>query len=871
MNSISLSWTLLKKVPLLALWSALLALFAMPALAQTTYTSDTNIADFTSQVSSYATLSNYSGNQGCTSPTFLPTASELATTGCRVYDGTFPIANTNLPSNNWILATFSSPVSSILVFPNIDHLGSAYDGYQYQIYGSNDGVAWTFLFDVTSVNPCGENTCVDDNGEPFTLGSFTGTAPGTVNNVLTPQSVGLATSCSGTATPCAIGYIAQFNFSTAYTNYAFGASTYATGQGNADQELSAVGAAQMQVNPIPPEGTISVANDFSTPTGTIMQNIIIPSSNNNPNGSNEISSTNQPIPCDPTSNPPYAIWRQFVVGTPWAVSHCAPHAGNGTNLGSLYVNACWNSTTQSLANASDAFCPTVDSNGSQGDIILEDTFDWTKESIVNGATASLIAFSPPIATPGLQWTTSTTSTNPVCPEINTAACFLFDTLYEMFGDQTTTRGKSPKSKSWNVSALDVPIPLTSVYAAPNSSVVSGAPCPLKPSQLLPLNDTLTTDSTFESPTFTVAQNQWFNGNCLVDFVVNQAVVPPSLTIPVNGSIPANNNFVAALVSGFAYGPGAQSASTDVSLTNTSPSAQWSPLSGLPAVTLGSLAGNYNAPAQSLHWSSVDTAGISEKNIQLVSPTPGDPPTCPVPADVTGGPIPDPAGGQCYVTSDFTVEVNLDSTSPTISIAAPTAGQTFAAYSSQFSSFTCADVPSGVASCNGTSEPGVPSVILGSPLDTTPNGAGKTLKTLTVGAGNNTFDEAGNVAASQSVNYYVSCEYASVLLNSTVLTKGLSFDPAATMLTDCMPTAQKVWIEFTLTGPFGRSCANSTQLLFFPIPVTIPANTNKSPLKGVLLFVPGNACSGGGFTFSTNTYNSTGSTLLGSVTQAVSVK
>lgn len=184
-----------------------------------TYTSDGNIADLTAGISQYATFSNFgAGDVG--SP-FTPTSSELAADGFRVYDGG---SVTGLPTdNNWIVATFGSAESAIRVFPNIDHYGTAYDGYQYMIYGSVNGTTWTPLFDTTGVN---------GSGEPFTLGTFTGTAPTKVNNVLTP----------GAGPGGTVGYEADFDFGTGYTEYAFGASTYATQSGNADQELSAVGA-----------------------------------------------------------------------------------------------------------------------------------------------------------------------------------------------------------------------------------------------------------------------------------------------------------------------------------------------------------------------------------------------------------------------------------------------------------------------------------------------------------------------------------------------------------------------------------------------------------------------------------------------------
>ena len=197
-----------------------LVLLTVAGVAQaTSYTNDSTLAHFTSQVGQYATFSNFSA--GDVSSPFTPTSTDVAN-GLRVYDGG---AITGLSTtNNWILASFAAPVSQILVFPNIDHLGSAYDGYQYSISGSNNGTTWTPLFDALTVT---------GSGEPFTLGTFTGTAPSTVNNVLTP----------GAGPGGTVGYEAAFTFGTPYQFYAFGASTVAFRQGNTDQELSAVGAA----------------------------------------------------------------------------------------------------------------------------------------------------------------------------------------------------------------------------------------------------------------------------------------------------------------------------------------------------------------------------------------------------------------------------------------------------------------------------------------------------------------------------------------------------------------------------------------------------------------------------------------------------
>jgi len=198
--------------------AAAVAVLLAGAAHATTYTSDTNLNDFASTSSDYATISNASNVDSGFNSDYNTLAN-----GLRVYNGG---TLTGLPGSNWILASFSDPESSIRVFPNIDHYGSAYDGYQYTIYGSNDLSNWTFLFDALTVN---------GSGEPFTLGASAGTAPTNVNNVGVNPSGGL------------VGYIADFNFSAPYQYYAFGASTVAIAQGNADQELSGVTAIERGV------------------------------------------------------------------------------------------------------------------------------------------------------------------------------------------------------------------------------------------------------------------------------------------------------------------------------------------------------------------------------------------------------------------------------------------------------------------------------------------------------------------------------------------------------------------------------------------------------------------------------------------------
>lgn len=196
--------------------SAAAALMLAGSAQAITYTSDGNLSDFTAGMT-YATFSNFFA--GDVVGPYTPTTATL-NSGLRVYDG--GAVATLDPTNNWILADFTAPTDTIRVFANIDHLGAQYDGYQYQIWGRGKS-GWTQLFDAVTVAGA---------VEPFTLASWIGTAPTRVNNVVSP----------GAGPSGVVGYIADFSFGSAYSQYAFGSSTVAIAQGNADHELSAIGA-----------------------------------------------------------------------------------------------------------------------------------------------------------------------------------------------------------------------------------------------------------------------------------------------------------------------------------------------------------------------------------------------------------------------------------------------------------------------------------------------------------------------------------------------------------------------------------------------------------------------------------------------------
>lgn len=191
--------------------------------ANTVYTSDTTLSDFTSGVT-YAEF--VAGPNGDITAPVTPTTADVDA-GLRIYGDDL---------NSPVIAQFASATDSIRVFANIDHPGSSYDGYQYSIFGSNDGVNYTELYDVLTVT---------GSGEPFTLGTFSGTAPTTVDNVIF-SGIGNGQGPSGS-----VGYIADFTFSQAYSYYKFGASTFARESGNTEPEFSGIGT-------VPEPGTLAL-------------------------------------------------------------------------------------------------------------------------------------------------------------------------------------------------------------------------------------------------------------------------------------------------------------------------------------------------------------------------------------------------------------------------------------------------------------------------------------------------------------------------------------------------------------------------------------------------------------------------------------
>jgi hypothetical protein len=225
-----------------------------PQTGTPAYTQDTILSDFTDGVTNYGTFIGGTLNQNCTmvgcvssillssTVTYLPdTASLTAPHSSRVV-GTELTGNTPL---NPIIVQFSAPVSQILVFNSIDHIGFSYDTYQYNVYGGNfdisnpNQVDFTLLFDPILVIGT-NNPGTDPNFKLNPLNGWSGTGPTLVNNALTP----------GQGQFGIIGYEQYFHFSNAYQFYGFRTSTFATNNaGELEQELGAVAEASPTPEP----------------------------------------------------------------------------------------------------------------------------------------------------------------------------------------------------------------------------------------------------------------------------------------------------------------------------------------------------------------------------------------------------------------------------------------------------------------------------------------------------------------------------------------------------------------------------------------------------------------------------------------------
>jgi hypothetical protein len=593
--------------------------------------------------------------------------------------------------------------------------------------------------------------------------------------------------------PFSLNYLALDANDDAYVGF-----TGATGSGDQDQDVLSWTFDGLVTQPITVNtsgaGPTLTSNFSTSSTGGTVSSVV--------DYSTAEAGINSPI-----SNPTFisinntlaqTTWPEYVVGTPWATSICTAKSGNGGagNLCSQYINECFDATL-GAGTASDANCPTVNNSTTvnfANYVTLEDTFDWGtggKQAIAPGTTASLIAFIVPSGSPGLQWNASLppATTNPVCSAIPGTAspvCNLSDSLVDMYGDQTTTRGSKPKSKAWLVSVYNVPMLFTNIFAEPNP----GTACPL--TTAVQLNNTV-------SPV-------WVNGACLFDFQVNPAVPPSGAT----------NNFQAAPPASLLYGPGTPAVAPGPITTgdtlvsnpnavctgtggNCAP-ARWDTQTGSNAVavitgtipaaspTLSSLGTNGTFP---LHWSAIDTVGITEKSITL-SPAVGG--LCTLPDGSTV------SGSQCYYTNYFTAQVNIDSTAPVMTgysfAPAGSPAGTFGLNQTVYPTYTCTDNLSGLATCGGVPVTGCPRS--SSATSTTP------ISTSTPGAHSysvNSTDCASNTSASTTISYTVASPADVAIIGGATSSTSKSITYVAAVLDLTQGTsAYGTVITFQITDP-----------------------------------------------------------------------
>jgi Bacterial lectin len=427
---------------------------------------------------------------------------------------------------------------------------------------------------------------------------------------------------------------------------------------------------------------VTVVQQFNT-TGTTTASFSTPTSDNTL--ALDLSSTNNNLICNtsPTGDPQAcptsglslvttnqtittATWPQFVIGTPWGPSTCAAVTSNGgSSTCTMFVNACYGGIGGILASqASDYYCPMVSPTAPAGtSIVLNDTFTPPSPlpPVPLGTTVSLLDFTPSSG-PTEVWGPSNSAPNPVCTNPfggassnPTFQCDVADTIIEVFGDQTTTRGSKPK-KGWIVSVLNVPMLLTTW------EVITGSNCPTSlaglPAQLNypPAN------------TNNAAATEWFNGNCVAQFTVN----------PATAAAP-NNGFVAAPPALITYGQHnvvspvlPPTTPADVVQNNssagmtTNPARAWVFSPGTLSQLVTSIGGTGDG-SYILHWSAQDLVGNSEKNVQVIY-SPSSTPCLNPNNDHTIPPTPGTAG--CYIQNLYTTTLNIDSVNPTASCTPP---------------------------------------------------------------------------------------------------------------------------------------------------------------------------------------------------------
>ena len=572
------------------------------------------------------------------------------------------------------------------------------------------------------------------------------------------------------------------------------------------------------------EGTELVhAVDFSTAAG----NLTYPLGDQNTN-TLVIQSTNTSVDA--------VTWPQFVTGGPLAPSLLFPLADDNTpdgpgTSGAMFVDLCYDPTLTNNPQAlvpSDKNCPFV-STGSTNFLGIDVTADLVSKPAITPGTISVLAhYEPPTATPLLPWSPSTINgnANPACVTTTGSAsgtqpappanCNVLDAEQTISGDQTTSSGRVRNKGTF---AFAYKVPMLQSTVSVNGMQVNQPPA--------------------NNPSS--SSNLWFsakNAPLNLSFLVNPACPSGSVSCPAAPTAD-NNYFHAAPVASESFSVTQTNGTPVVPATPATAPTGFNTSTVQPVVFTGIVNGG-SVPDGSylLQWSATDNVGIPEQFQQLVPIAPGQ-------TQCSDGSPVGPAGA-CYMTSSFAAALNVDSTSPTITLTSPT-NTTYTAGQKVAAQYTCSDptpgagLASGTAGCNGP-------VASGSNIDTTPNGPGTTIKAFTV-----TSQDAALPAnsATTQVMYSVSCHYVALGVNPTTVKRPALIGVTASVM-DCLPAAQNVSVKFTLSGPLGRNCANDSTVMFTTPNFTIRAGASNSISFPFL--IPGGVCAGT-YTISTTTIQS----------------
>jgi hypothetical protein len=592
--------------------------------------------------------------------------------------------------------------------------------------------------------------------------------------------------------------------------------TAATGMGHQDEDIVnwSIGTSIAQ----PVNTSAPTTSTFNNTAGSLVQETIdFSAANNNltgPSGTTNLTIVSNDVALDPNT------WSQWTFGTPFATSTCPAHPGNGGNgtLCSLYTNACYGGTLHiAPANASDYYCPSVIPN-SGGTIVLKDKWDpgvkWDP-SLYPGTTISLIDFTPKSATEAWAPVPAGQQTNPVCTSVFNLGtpqfqCDLADTLIDVYGDQTTTRGTQPK-KGWLITALGVPVESTlwSVVPPPGgcASLASGAAG-------VGLNN---------PPLNNQQSTQWFNGACELLAVVS----PASPANPTNGYVAAPPT---SLTAGLSAPVASQTDTTYKNSNQASPATAWTAVSDTITNVLTKLQGSAAGDGTYVvYFTSQDSLGITERHLQLLTIANNASTPCPNPESDPDVP-PYPTSAQpCYMASAYQFTINTDSTSPSISIGFASGGAPAAApYTFTYGLvvnpvYTCADNLAGVSTCAGAAVP-----LSGGACPLSPASITDSSTLNTSGVGNNlnfapsvtATDCAGNLSAPPApVSYAVNPAPLTVTTASAAMTYG-STPPTIT------PTVTGL-VNNDTAPSIGLSCTagvtNSSKVGNYPIACTVLSN------------------------------------------------